>query len=214
MGGPRDVAVTRITVQEEVANVVRSAATIVVLVWLYLAVTLGDGGDVRRSLLPYQSLIAGRSSTDQRMFRELQEGLLEAETMRSLDGTWPTPDVLAANGIPPFALSPTARGSRYQWHIVRNGASVNYLGLPDSPGAPAWLLLVQEPEPGVPPDQLFEDEEHHKLPDGTMLHVSTWTRQNGTDLAAHLVLVPQAEGWQQLYAVGPSVAPAMAIIPR
>ena len=67
--------------------------------------------------------------------------------------------------------------------MLREGAYVNYLGIPDRPGAPAWLVVVQEPEPGVPPDQTFEDEEHHRLLDGTMLHVSTWNHDNGARIA-------------------------------
>jgi hypothetical protein len=64
-------------------------------------------------------------------------------------------------------------------------------------------VWVQEPEPGVPPDQNFEDEEHHRLIDGTMLHVSTWSHARGPRVPPRIVRVPQAEGWTQLYAVGP-----------
>ena len=64
------------------------------------------------------------------MFRELQEGLLEAETRRADRGTWPAVSSLAADGIPPFALDPTAKGGRYDWRLTANGAFVNYLGLP------------------------------------------------------------------------------------
>ncbi len=104
----RQVAVTRLSVQEEVANVVRGAASVIVVVWIYLAATLGDGADERRSLLPYQSLIQTQNTLEQRMFRELQEGLLEAELLRSADGAWPLPTALAETGIPPFAFDPTA----------------------------------------------------------------------------------------------------------
>ena len=55
-----------------------SLATIVLGVWLYLASALGDGSTTRRNLLPYQTLIQNRPSAEQRVFRELQEGLLEA----------------------------------------------------------------------------------------------------------------------------------------
>ena len=44
------------------------------------------------------------------------------------------------------------------------------------PNSPAWLVLVLEPEPGAPPDTAREDEEHHRLISGDMLHVSTWVR--------------------------------------
>ena len=89
------------------------------------------------------------------MFRELQVGLLEAETMRSAAGEWPTIATLAAEGIEPFAPNPALKGSSYTWQLIRDGRFVNYVGIPattpaPSPGrptgvagVPAWLLLVQ-----------------------------------------------------------------------
>ena len=67
-------------------------------------------------------------------------------------------------------------------------------------------MLVLEPEPGAPPDPAKEDEEHHKLTTGVMLHVSTWVRADAS-VAGSIVRVPQSEGWIQLYAVGPSINP-------
>src|SRR5205823_5720682 len=120
-------------------------------------------GATRRNLLPYQTLIQNRSDTDQRMFRELQEGLLEAERARSTDGAWPDTSTLATQGIPPFAHDPTATTAVFHWQRLRQGPLVNYLGIPDRPDVPAWLVMAQEPDAGVPPDQNFEDEEHHRL---------------------------------------------------
>jgi hypothetical protein len=145
---------------------------------------------------------------EQRTFRELQEGLLEAEAVRSTTGTWPSPDALASNGIPPFVADPTAKGSTYRWGLLREGNYINYVGVPERTGAPTWLVWIHEPEPGTPPDQLYEDEEHHKLLDGTMLHVSTWAHTPGPRDRARVVRVPQAEGWMQFYAVGPGKAPS------
>jgi hypothetical protein len=48
------------------------------------------------------------------------------------------------------------------------------------------------------------DEEHARLVDGTLLHVSIWQHARGASVAAAPVRVPQAEGWTQLFAVGPS----------
>jgi hypothetical protein len=89
--------------------------------------------------------------------------------------------------------------------LTTSGIYVNYLGLPKKPGGPAWLVLVLEPEPGVPPDAAREDEEHHRLITGDMLHVSTWVRPDA-GVPARIIRAPQAEGWTQLYAVGPSLA--------
>ncbi len=147
-----------------------------------------------------------RPPAEQRMFRELQEGLLEAETRRADRGRWPEVPALAAAGIPPFAKDPTARGEQYDWRLLASGTFVNYLGLPQRADAPAWLILVQEPTPGAPPDPAREDEEHHRLITGEMLHVSTWVRTDPR-VADRIVRTPQAEGWIQLYAVGPSLTP-------
>jgi hypothetical protein len=192
----------------ELGNVVRFSMVIVIGAWMFLATdsaTFRDGASTTKHLLPFQTLIQDRPSIDQRMFRELQEGLLEAESRRGSSGTWPGVAALAADGIPPFALDPTAQGGRYDWRLTVNGAFINYLGLPQQPGSPAWLVLVQEPEPGAPPDPAREDEEHHRLLGGDMLHVSTWVRADAR-VPAGTIRAPQAEGWTQLYAVGPQPA--------
>jgi hypothetical protein len=199
----RRVAVERLSIRRELVYVVRVGVAIVLGVWLYLASALGDTTAGRKNLLPYQTVIQNRSETDQRMFRELQEGLLEAERGRSIDGTWPDVPSLADQGIPPFAADPTAKSAAFRWRLLRSGTLVNYLGIPDRAGVPAWLLLIQEPDRGVPPDQPFEDEEHNRLLDGTMLHVSTWSYPDGVHAPGTIVRQPQLEGWTQLYAIGP-----------
>jgi hypothetical protein len=189
----------------ELGNVVRFSMVIVIGAWLFLATdsaTFRGGSEMTKHLLPFQMLIQDRPSIDQRMFRELQEGLLEAESRRASSGAWPAVASLAADGIPPFAPDPTIRGGRYDWRLTVNGAFVNYLGMPEQSGSPAWLVFVQEPEPGAPPDPAREDEEHHRLLGGGMLHVSTWVRADAR-APAGTIRTPQAEGWTQLYAVGP-----------
>lgn len=204
---PRRVAVELLSTRQELVHIVRVAVLIVLGVWLYLASALGDTSATRKNLLPYQTVIQNRPDADQRMFRELQEALLEAERERSADGTWPAVPALADQGIPPFAIDPTAKNAVFRWQLLKSGTLVNYLGIPDRAGVPAWLLLVQEPDPGVPPDQNFEDEEHNKLLDGTMLHVSTWTYADGIHASGKIVRLPQAEGWTQIYAIGPGRKP-------
>jgi hypothetical protein len=200
---PRRVVVELLSTRQELVSIVRLGVVIVLGVWLYLASSLGDASATRKNLLPYQTVIQNRPDSDQRMFRELQEALLEAERSRSTDGAWADAQALADQGIPPFAIDPTVKGAKFRWQLLKSGPLVNYLGVPDRPGTPAWLLLVQEPDPGVPPDQNFEDEEHNKLLDGTMLHVSTWSYADGIHASGKLVRLPQAEGWTQIYAVGP-----------
>lgn len=203
----RRVLVVPLSARAELLLVVRAAMATAVGVWIYLASTastLGGGAD-QRNLLPFQKLIANRPAGEQRTFRELQEGLLEIEVGRSASGAWPATDALSADGVPPFAPDPTRR-LQMTWQRLESRTIVNYLGVPMATDGPAWLLLVQEPEPGVPPDQTFEDEEHHRLANGTMLHVSTWMHQDGRNVGKRLVRLPQAEGWMQLYAVGPAAA--------
>ena len=80
----------------------------------------GHAGIAGLDLLPYQQLIRDAPAADQRIFRELQEGLLEAERIRAETGQWPDVTTLAAEGIPPFARGPDAEG-RIQVDIGASG---------------------------------------------------------------------------------------------
>ena len=248
----------------ETWNVLRAAALIVLAAWIYIADTTAPaagGGDAAaaasgavagaapggaagggaveaRDLMPYQRLFRTLGGEDQRLFRELQEGLIEAENARSTARTWPAPAALAAQGIPPFADAPARGGRRrYRWELRQEGLVVNYLGLPADRRDPAFLLLVQEPDPpapagggtavtgvaagaGISPAAQATDEIHHRLADGTLLHVSTWMREGarggpggadagaGAALAAsggigagderRVIAEPYARGWIQL----------------
>jgi len=101
------------SVRAETVSVLKAAAVIVLVVAAYLfRPSLGDRASIgdRQStmgLLPYQQLIQEASGGEQRIFRELQEGLLEAERMRAATGDWPDVAALAAEGVPPFAPDPT-----------------------------------------------------------------------------------------------------------
>jgi uncharacterized protein DUF6162 len=204
----RTVEIHPPSVRAETLNVVKASAAIVVLVAAYLFRPAMFGGVSEQAasrpadLLPFQSLVGDATSPDQRMFRELQEGLLEAERIRAVTGRWPEVAALAAEGIPPFTADPTRKTASYRWSTLVQGGTVNYVGIPTTPSAPAWLLAVIEPEPGAPPDPSPLDETHHRLPglpDGTTLHVSIWqvpenTRRSGFSAVA----LPQNEGWTQL----------------
>ena len=132
------------------------------------------------------------------------EGVRFFTRMKAVTGRWPDVKAMADDGIEPFAIDPTNKGSNYTWRMLRNGLSTNYLGLPDRAAAPAWLLMVQEPDPSAPMEAFQNDEEHARLVDGTLLHVSIWQHARGASVPAAPVRVPQAEGWTQLFAVGPS----------
>ncbi len=201
------------SVRAETLNVLKAGAAIVVVVAAYLfrpammgGATAATGGRAS-DLLPFQQLVRDAPGVEQRTFRELQEGLLEAERARASTNRWPEASTLAAEGVPPFAPDPTRKDATYRWTTLNQGMTVNYLGVPSTPSAPAWLLVIIEPEPGAPPDPAPNDETHHRLPDGTTLHVSIWTvpersRQSGFNA----VQLPQNEGWTQLL-VGNTNAP-------
>jgi hypothetical protein len=93
----RSVAVGVLSARAELLLVMRAAMAVVALVWMYVAVTAGPAArtTTARNLLPFQQLMADRPSIEQRMFRELQEGLVEAELLRGHDGKWPAPSTLA-----------------------------------------------------------------------------------------------------------------------
>ena len=88
---PRRIQVEALSAQTELLYVVRVGMAITVVVWMYVALVAGGTAKTpQRNLLPFQKLIADRPPEEQRMFRELQEGLLEAEAVRGSATAWPT----------------------------------------------------------------------------------------------------------------------------
>jgi hypothetical protein len=209
----RDVEIAARSARDELASVVRVGMAVGFVVWLYLAnnpFSANGSGTLKRNLLPYQSIVQDRPLDEQRMFRVLRVSLLEAEAVRSASGEWPSVAAMAADGIEPFARYPTVKGATYQWRLVHDGRLVNYVGVPEEPAAPAWLMLVQEPDPAAAPEVFVDDEDHARLLDGSILHVSIWSHPGVARLSPGAVVsVPQAEGWIQLYAAGPAAAPPM-----
>lgn len=206
-GAIRVVEIAGLSPRAELLSVVRVGVVVTVAAALYVATqraTAETGPAAARGLLPFQALIQTHSAVDQRMFRQLQVALLEAQTIRTTLGAWPDVATLAEQGIDPFGPDPTNKGARYQWRLSRSELAVNYLGVPDRAEAPAWLLTIQEPDPSAPPEAYSDDEEHARLPDGTVLHVSIWRHVNGPRVAQGLARVPQAVGWSQVFAAGPS----------
>ena len=200
----RTVEIRPPSVRAETVNVLKAAAAVIFIVAAYLfRPSFPSGINVRQQtagsqLLPYQKLVRDGVPADQRTFRELREGLLEAERIRAATSRWPDVSSLATEGIPPFAADPTRKGPAYKWTSVRQDWVTNYIGVPADPSAPAWALVILEPAPGEPLDPAPNDETHHRLPDGTTLHVSIWTipeqnRRTGFSALSQ----PQNEGWTQ-----------------
>jgi hypothetical protein len=206
--GVRTVEVLPPSASGETRLVLRASAAIVFgalfVIGLHTDNAGPGGGPQAGDLAPFQVLFRDAPPAVQLMFRELQEGVREAENGRAADKRWPAVETLAAQGIPPFASDAVAKPV-YRWRLVQDGVYVNYLGVP-APGSAAadFLVLIQEPEPGsVDPvaTSTPSDEVHHRLTDGTLLQVSIWFRAGswpGPDGVA--ITRPFAEGWTQVLA--------------
>lgn len=164
------------------------------------AAPLSDVGGSPRSgdSLPFQKTFQELPSAEQRIVRELMEGFAEAKRVRGETGSWPKPETLAADQIPPFAADAIDKAG-YRWSLRQDRLIVNYFGTPSDRSSPDFLLLIQEPgpvgaeiaQPGI------VDEEHQLLPNGALLHVTWWKRPAGPPPAA-VVARPELERWTQI----------------
>jgi len=160
----------------------------------------GAAAPEKADLLPYQVLFKDLPPADQRVFRQIQEGMIEIENVRGQTGRWPPVEALASDGIPPFAPDPVDR-ERYTWSFSRRGLNVGYVGTPaPTSNRPRFLLQFVEPDPNVPPpiSKVPVDEQHHTLSDGTNLHVLLWMHANTGQPPSTVAELPLAEGWTQL----------------
>ncbi|HEV8317229.1 MAG TPA: hypothetical protein VGQ10_07455, partial [Vicinamibacterales bacterium] len=123
---------------------------------------------------------------------------------RARTKAWPDPASLAAQGVAPFA--PAGDGAAYQWSRSEQSGIVNYFGRPRDPSQPAWLLEIQEPEPGMRPDPAPLDDQHHRLPDGTTLHIYVWMHRFGGQVPVGFVRQPQTSGWIEVFSTPPNLA--------
>ena len=153
---------------------------------------------------PFERRFQDLAPSEQRLFRAAQEGVLEAERIRSATGRWPTAEALGREGVPPFAADPIDRAG-YAWQSVAGGIKADYVGTPRAdPGRDTFIIIVTEPDPGTPNDPLAPvDETHHRLADGTMIHVTFWMGPPISDLSEPFSLLPP-ERWKQVFAVMPA----------
>lgn len=213
---PRLHVVRSPRVAREIGAVLRAIVAIGFGTAIAMTAKLGDGGGDRKrtgdsrgraqseesaklSLRPNQVAFAQLPSADQRMFRRCLEGLTAAEEVRSQRGSWPDVEALAASGAPPFAADPLDPAG-YRWQRLLDGTLVNYLGVPADPASPRPTILViaLEPDPGTPLDPAaIADEHHHKLRDGTLLHVSISLGKART-LGRPIAMPAFEDGWRQV----------------
>jgi hypothetical protein len=183
----------------ERAGVLAVAGGILSVIGVYLVLN-GSASDPSRGLLPYQTLARTLPEPDQQTYSALRQAVIAAEAARSRTSAWPAPTALAAQHVAPFAGS----GDTSSWSRLRQGAIIDYFGQPRDPAQPAWLLEIQEPEPGTLPDTAPNDDEHHRLPDGTVLHIYVWMHRYGGQVPVGFTRQPQTSGWTQVFSAVPN----------
>jgi hypothetical protein len=153
---------------------------------------------------PFERRFQDLAPADQRIFRGVQEGIVEAERARSSSGRWPSAAELGRAGVPPFAPDPIDR-ARYAWQSVHTGVKTDYIGVPaEGSGRECFFVIIVEPDPGTPDDPLMrEDEIHHRLGGGTMIHVTVWMGPPLVDTREAFSLVPVERGYRQVLAAAP-----------
>jgi hypothetical protein len=202
---PRTIEVRSPSVARETGAVLRAVAHIVFWSAALMGATWGAGAASeagRTQTAVDEVAFRELDANDQRMYRASLEGLTEAEDVRSRANAWPTVEQLAGKRIPPFAPDPLDRAG-YKWTLLHDRTLVNYLGTPDPASKrPTIAIVIVEPDPGTAPDpQAVVDETHHKLKDGTVLHVSIWT---GTKALPGAVSTPAFEdGWRRITMAAP-----------
>jgi hypothetical protein len=203
--GIRTVEVRPPSARAETSAVAR--AVFHVVYWSALVIsaqTYGPAGGAAAAAAPpspFERRFQDLPFADQRIFRSLQEGVAEAERLRSTTGRWPRAEDLARAGIPPFAADPIDR-ARYAWRSVETGTRVDYIGTPQAgSGRETFFALIAEPEPGTPADPLAPvDEIHHRLGDGAMIHVTIWTGPPLTEASEAVSFLPPEQGYRQVLA--------------
>ncbi len=207
-GGIRTVVVRSPSARRETILVLRALFHIVF--WSAVLIALERGTVARNApggggatLTGEELFFRDLDPEGQRLFRAIGEGVVEAEAARSRTGEWPSVEELARRGIPPFAVDPIDRAG-YRWRLLQEGTTVNYFGLARDPGGPTYAIVVLEPEPDAPIDpRQVTDEIHHRLADGTLLHVSIWTAPGARDASRALSAPPVEEGWRRITALTP-----------
>jgi hypothetical protein len=123
----------------------------------------------------WQKPVSELTEAQRTEFVRLREAIVVAESGRSANRAWPD------TFLPGFTRT-------------TRGLHTTYVG--EAAGL-RWLVLFLEPDPRLGPEDAGLDDEHHRLADGTSLHVTVWTQ--GLDLAppTQLVAFPAVEGWTE-----------------
>ena len=163
---------------------------------------------------PFERRFQDLDPVDQRTFRAVEEGILEAERGRVATQRWPSVAALARDGVPPFAPDPLDRAG-YTWQSVQTGLKTDYVGVPvPGSGRACFFVVIVEPEPGTPDDPLArEDEVHRRLAGGPMIHVSVWMGPPVASLREAFSSLPVEDGYRQVVAGTPDLGPGRGETP-
>ena len=214
LGGIRSVGVRSVEVRPPSARdegtwvFMTAAATVLCLIYMVAFERYGLRSPVTRSaaaatqdsLLPFQVLFRDLPEPEQRVFRQMQEGVVETVRIRGATGKFPLIEDVAAQGIPPFAPD-VLDTFGLRWSMNQQGLNYGYVGVPADPASTAFLIRFQEPDPvtGERPAPGVVDEEHQLLPDNALLHATYWKRTGAADAANPAVILdPASQGWSQI----------------
>lgn len=198
-GRVRTVSVQPPSVQRETKNVGLALLQIAVVSAIAINASRPSKADPASGLQADEIGFGKLDADDQRLFRATLEGLTELEDARNATGAWPAIEALAKRGVPPFAEDPIDRHG-YRWSKVSDKLVTNYLGIPKEAVRSTFVIAVVEPEAGAA-EVVDEDETHHKLTDGTMIHVGIYRGPLRVIPPAPLSQFSYGEGWRRIVGV-------------
>jgi hypothetical protein len=203
----RTVTVRSPSVWRETGYVARAVAHVVVWTAALMGASVSRGElqvAAGRPTVAFNEVAFPALDADaQRMYRACLDALAEAEATRGKSGGWPTVEQLVAKRLAPF-VDPLDKAG-YRWSLLSSSTVFDYIGVPDAAsGRPTFLINVVEPEPGTVVDPgVPVDETHHRLPDGTMLHVAVWTVPGAKPLDSAVPTPVFEDGWRRITMGGP-----------
>ncbi|MAE72181.1 MAG: hypothetical protein CME06_17140 [Gemmatimonadetes bacterium] len=190
-----------LSIRDEALAVLRFLAVVYALLFLGVWGRSAKGGTAA-ALFPFQTRFRDLSPTDQRMFRQVGEGLVEALLLRSVEGEFPSAQTLRSDGVPPFAAHPLDDGA-YRWTLDVDGNLIRYHGAATL-NRNSFLIVIAEPDPRAPDPSHRAmrsiDSLHRRLDDGTILDVGIWMRAGPPP--EPISALPMTQGWSQIVLAG------------
>lgn len=196
--GVRTVSVQPPSVQRETRAVALALLQITVVCAIAIAAIRPSKADPAAGLMADEIAFSRLDAEEQRLFRRALEGLAEVEDVRNAKGAWPTIEELSTRGVAPFAPDPIDRAG-YRWTLVRDRLVTNYIGIP-STARPTLVIAAVEPEAGLA-EVTEVDETHHKLADGTMIHVGIYRGELRAVPATPISQFSFGDGWRRIVGV-------------